>query len=337
MSKKIELELGKYKIKLICEGKELKCTGIFSSLPPIPIHKTITMNEILGEFFKRVAKKYSKIRAPPVIKKLKKEREEEEEEEEEDIEEKKKREKREREEGRKISKLPFKQQFMKLDEYDELCIDFTNKIKKIRPFAQGTFGKVRDWDNGIVVKVESCKLFNVNLSHDIRDRSYFIQKGKEKLIILEPLIRAGITVRIYDIDICGDKCITFMDKIEGQDLYHILNKLDKSESELDSDDEESEKIISKNDGARYFLLDKTVKVIKKFHNIMKKNGYNFGHGDLHSGNIILDLNLEIKLIDFAFESKKSFSSDWDDFFNGALGDAEKFISEIKKDNDIENY
>jgi tRNA A-37 threonylcarbamoyl transferase component Bud32 len=257
----IEIELGNYRIQFIHAKGKLKPQGIFSEIKPISIFENTKINEVMGKLFTEIEKKYSKIKAPPIIKRQKQEVEDE-------------------------------------------CVDLIEKIEKTTPFASGFYGKIRDWDDGVIVKTESCERFNRSNKISQSDYDYFIKSGQKRIIIIEPLVELGITPRIYEINRCGDTCITFMEKIDGYTLNKIFKHWDKKTLFIEDYPR----------GDKLDLIFEVLKVVRVFHEIMHKSGYDFGHGDLHFDNIMITKNWKIKLIDFAFEKKESMKKDYEKFF-----------------------
>jgi len=244
-------------------------------------------------------------------------------------------------------------------EKEKECEEFMKTINEKEFLGRGGTGEVRNWSKskGIAVKIESCNIFEMSRQTDPGKDLTFFQLQENNKKIINHLADKGIAARIYGFYRCGDNCITFMEKIEGEtvekylkNLWDIILKRHeiplKYNPRIDYTNkdnitrpkpsiEEEEKII--------LLLKKIGNVIIKFHKEMEKLGYpNLGHGDLNLGNIMITPKEEIKLIDFAFENKANFEEDWDHFLeifglNTDYGFKQSFIDKIEKQGRSEEY
>jgi len=284
MAKLLHLKLGRYNFPLIYENMTLKPTGLFSNLPPIHIHKKMEMSEIIERMMDGIdIKKFHMISMDVPQKKQKQEN------------------------------LSFEEGSAEEDDTED-CIELIDEIDKKPILGEGSFGEVRLWREDIVVKDEKCNAFNKIFNKFEYGKKFFLTVQNKKKEIAEFLADEGITPRIYAVTRCGNHCLTFMDKIEGETLDSILSDETYTKSK------------------KYKFIESAVNLIKRFHSIMKRNGYdNLGHGDLNQENIMLPFNDPIgsmKLIDLSFERKKTFKNDFDFFF--------KMIRNYSKEYDLDN-
>jgi len=206
-----------------------------------------------------------------------------------------------------IRKLNYKPYFnySKKEEKEGLCKKFKENEKKGEILGEGVYGVVRDFGPGTVAKTENCTEYNLfrNIKRNDPDyEDYFIKSSKLRLKILRPLIEKNLAPEIYEIEKCDNLCITIMEKIEGKTLRDTLEEYYNSE---------------KYEPDKYSTIVRVIDAIIEFHQVMKDNGHKFGHGDLNSGNIMIEYKTgKVKFIDFVFEYKESFEDDWYHFFYG---------------------
>jgi len=336
MSHIIQLKLNKFKIKFFHDGQgNLKPIEKFSKISAISIHKEMTFDNFIDEFLTRFEKEndysYEKINANT------------------------------RSKGKEKFISPFKG-ITDPKEKEEKCQELIKKFENDMKFlGEGIFGEVKIYQPGVAIKIEKCNFYYLLWRKSVTKEEmeidfpqYFIKKEREKEEILKPVIDAGLAPEIYEVESCGNKCITFMEEIKGKTIQNIIDKYWKN---LSPEDERIKAREFSNEGFNIYnrreimskvidektkkkvinLAIKVASAVQKFHEIMIKNGHEFGHGDLKMHNVMItygnnnrlqeislenfpvDLNLmdksqEIKLIDFNFESKKEFKDDWESFF-----------------------
>jgi len=301
MAKFLHFKLGRYNFPLIYENMTLKPTGFFSNLSPIHIHKKIEMSEIIERILDGIdIKKFHMISMDVPQKKQKQEK-------------------------LSLSKEE-KEETEENDPSD--CRKLVDRIDNRPLLGEGVFGEVRLWREDIAVKDEKCSFFNEENDKPKEDKKFFLTVQKEKKEIAEHLADEGITPRIYAVTRCGNHCLTFMDSIDGETLHEILLRSDPTALRKVFNFfkealffKNSKRYLFPSDNSKdnkYKLIEISVKLIKRFHSVMKRIGYdNLGHGDLHQGNIMLpykDPLNSMKIIDLSFERKKTFKYDFDFFF-----------------------
>jgi len=243
------------------------------------------------------------------------------------------------------------------------CKEFMEKILKEETLGKGFFGGVRDWADhkGIVVKIESCELFEhwkgfyKDQNPQWKGKIDFLDIKKHEKKIINLLADKGITARIYGFYKCDDNCITFMEKIEGKTVEKYLidfwDNVIKEKKLIDAINPRRSsnpftprpKLTVQEQTIIIRLLKKIGNVIIKFHEDMAKIGYkNLAHGDLNLGNIMITSEGDIKLIDFAFEKKYEWKMDWIIFFRSFgldtdYGFKKSLIEKIKKQGMSEKY
>jgi len=269
----INLKIGNYNIPLKYENEKIKFTNTFSNLPSIPFHKDMKMNDLIGELLSKIETHYSLI-GPLATKKRKQEKTED----------------------------PI---------HERKCKEIIDKFNKLDLAGTGPSGEqLKVWDNETIIKVQSCELYkilNIKNMKDTFDPKLFLTLERKKMKLLKPLAERKITNEIFEVDMCEDNCITFMEKIEGHNLFSIL------ENPL------PEKNLKN-------LVLKIIDVIKEFHKVMEENDRFYGHGNLNAMNIIITLdkkgvqlknesNIHIKLVAFEFENNSTFGHDWVQLLN----------------------
>ena len=311
----INIKIGNYNLLLKYENEKLNFTKNFSNLAPIPFHKDMKMNDLVGELFSKIDKHYSLI-GPAMTKKRKQE------------------------------------EF--LQKKKEKCKDIMDKFNALNLKATGPLGEqIKLWNDETMIMVESCKAYkahNVRFMKDIRDEKLFLTLESKKMELLEPLVEEGLTNRTFEIDMCEDNCITFKERLIGYPLQHILESL-----ENEPDQEYLKNLIIKiseviqhfhkimEEHKRYYghgnlnpisiviTVDKNEDDTEKCENCLKplepnwKFCANCGfpisvqkreerRKERQKGKIELKKNSQIKLIDFEFENNATFGHDWSQFF-----------------------
>ena len=290
MQKQIKFKFGNYNLSCIHENGNIKpTTGIFSKLSPIPVNDNMNLYDFIGEILKKFEKEHSTFIKMDNDKKIKKFKME----------------------GK--GEHSYRTIFTSGDIHERNCEEIMEKIEndKLHLLDFGTYAEIYDLGDGLIVRREKC-----TTTYDNSEE--FIEKEKEEIEISKPLIKANLTPKIHQISVCDKYCIVIMDKIDG---YTAVNKLTELlydldiESEEDGDPEEFASILI---SIKKFILS-IVDAIIKFHKIMKANGYDIGHGDLHLGNIMIESKTgNIKFIDLGFNRDISIKDDWDVFYDDAL-------------------
>jgi len=161
------------------------------------------------------------------------------------------------------------------------CEKVKQEAKKGKFLGKGAFGEVREHGSNYVIKTEKCK------SGFRRRASDFIPNVTTYRKILGGVIRAGLAPPIKAAYECGDTCITIMKKAPGQTLSNLLGSPEAPQ-----------------------IIEAVYKGIGKLHSLMKAH---YGHGDLHSSNVLVHKSgnkWKPKFIDFALERKLAKSYDW---------------------------
>ena len=161
------------------------------------------------------------------------------------------------------------------------CEKVKQEAKKGKFLGKGAFGEVREHGAHYVIKTEKCK------SGFRKKASEFVPNVTTYRKVLSSVIKAGLAPPIKDAYECGDTCITIMKKAPGQTLTNSLHLPHAPE-----------------------IIESVYKGIRKLHSLMKAP---YGHGDLHSSNVLVHKTgnkWKPKFIDFALERKLARSYDW---------------------------
>ncbi len=164
------------------------------------------------------------------------------------------------------------------------------EMERAPVIGQGKFATVHDWHHDEVVKLE-------DVTHTEYKRLGYVEDVHERMKLIEPLVRAHLAPKILGVGKCENMGVTFMKKVHGQTVENILRT---------GTPESISRVVP-----RVFLA------IKEMHSMLPPE---FGHGDLHTGNIFFTTKGRVNFIDFAFERRLSQSYDWKFFFDAAIED-----------------
>ena len=159
------------------------------------------------------------------------------------------------------------------------CEKVKQHARRGKFLGKGAFGEVRDAGHH-VIKTEKCK------SGFRKKASDFLPNIKLYNRALGRGIRAGLAPRITNAYECGDTCITVMGKAPGTTLTKLLHNPEAPQ-----------------------IMEAVYQGMRKMHSLLNVS---YGHGDLHSSNVLVHKAGKWKpvFIDFALERKLGRSYDW---------------------------
>lgn len=188
----------------------------------------------------------------------------------------------------------------KLEQDDDSSLKKSEGLCKIKyakvyeKIGSGQFGSVFDIGNGQVAKVESCHRANSQFPSKTGGFESEVKQMKAMTKVLE---KAGYAPKIIKYASCGSNCITIMEKVEGgKPLKQAI--VDRPEQLTE-------------------LIGTLCKMIKWCQSqwaemdLKTPEGKPVGHGDLHLGNVLLDIrDMKLKIIDYSFSRKLDQKYDW---------------------------
>ncbi len=190
-------------------------------------------------------------------------------------------------------------------------VDYSKVYEKI---GSGQFGSVFDIGNGQVAKVESCHRNNSQFPNKTGGFEAEIKQIRSMTKVLE---EAGYTPRIIKYGSCGSNCVTIMEKVEGGKSV--------KQAIVDRPEQAPE------------LIETICKMVQWCHEkwaesgLKSSEGNPVGHGDLHLGNVLLDIrDMKLKFIDFSFSRKLDQKYDWIFMF-------EHVAEQIANNNNLKPY
>lgn len=165
------------------------------------------------------------------------------------------------------------------------CDKVLKQAKRGKFLGKGAFGEVRD-AGPYVIKTEKCRSGFRKRAKD------FLPNIKHYYMALGRVIRAGMAPKVLNAYTCGETCVTVMQKVNPVTVGQALG--------LKNLDLEKKKEV----------LAIVYKQIAKMHKLLNVP---YGHGDLHTNNIMMNYRgkkLYPVFIDFALERKLNRSYDW---------------------------